>query len=145
MLVVKNPPANAGDVRDVGFIPGAGRSSGDGHSNPLQYSFLENSTDRGAWQASPWGHSWSNLACVVSLNKNKKNKFILLFLFFLKYSSSLYIDRGFWHISFPLSEELLLNISFRAGLLLVNIISFCLRKSLFLIWCWRIVSLAIEF
>ena len=79
MLVVKNPPANAGDVRDVGFIPGAGRSSGDGHSNPLQYSFLENSTDRGAWQASPWEHSWSNLACVVSLNKNKKNKFILPF------------------------------------------------------------------
>jgi len=46
-LVVKNPPANAGDVRDTGFIPGWGRSPGEGNSNPLQYSCLENPTDRG--------------------------------------------------------------------------------------------------
>ena len=50
-LVVKNPPANAGDRRDVGSIPGAGRSSGGGNGNPLQYSCLENSMDRGAWRA----------------------------------------------------------------------------------------------
>ena len=50
-LVVKNPPANAGDVRDVGSIPGSGRSPGGGHGNPLQYSGLENPMDRGAWQA----------------------------------------------------------------------------------------------
>ena len=37
MLVVKNPPANAGDIRDTGLIPGSGRSPGGGHSNPLQY------------------------------------------------------------------------------------------------------------
>ena len=48
-LVVKNPPANAGDVRDTGSVPGSGRSPGGGHGNPLQYSCLENSMDRGAW------------------------------------------------------------------------------------------------
>ena len=50
-LVVKNPSANAGGVRGVGSIPGSGRSPGGGQSNPLQYSCLENSLDRGAWQA----------------------------------------------------------------------------------------------
>ena len=51
VLVVKNPPANAGHIRDVGLIPELGRSSGGGHGNPLQYSCLENSMDRGAWWA----------------------------------------------------------------------------------------------
>ena len=50
-LVVKNPPANAGDIRDMGPIPGLGRSSAGGHGNPLQYSCLENPMDRGAWRA----------------------------------------------------------------------------------------------
>ena len=50
-LVVKNPPANAGEVRDVGLIPGLERSPGGGNSNPLQYSGLENPMDRGAWWA----------------------------------------------------------------------------------------------
>ena len=45
----KNPPANAGDTRDEGLIPGSGRSPGGGNGNPLQYSCLENSTDRGGW------------------------------------------------------------------------------------------------
>ena len=49
--VVKNPPANAGDSRDTGSIPGSGRSPGEGNGNPLQYSCLENPMDRGAWQA----------------------------------------------------------------------------------------------
>ena len=49
--MVKNPPANAGDVRGVGSIPGLGRSAGGGHGNPLQYSYLENPLDRGAWRA----------------------------------------------------------------------------------------------
>ena len=49
--MVMNLPANAGDVRDVGSIPGLGRSPGAGHGNPLQYSCLENPTDRGAWWA----------------------------------------------------------------------------------------------
>ena len=48
---VKNPPANVEDIRDVGLIPGSGRFRGGGHGNPLQYSFLGNSMDRRAWQA----------------------------------------------------------------------------------------------
>ena len=51
VLVVKNLPAKAGDVRDAGSIPVSGRSPGEGNGNPLQYSCLENSMDRGAWQA----------------------------------------------------------------------------------------------
>ena len=47
-LVVKNPPANAGDVRDAGSLPGSGRSPGGGDGNPLQCSCLENLMDRGA-------------------------------------------------------------------------------------------------
>ena len=47
-LVVKNTPGNAGEVRDVGSIPGLRRSFGGGHGNPLQYSCLENPMDRGA-------------------------------------------------------------------------------------------------
>ena len=46
--MVKNPPANAGDIRDWGSIPGSGRAPGGGHGNPLQYSCLENPMDRGA-------------------------------------------------------------------------------------------------
>ena len=51
MLVVKNPPANAGDIIDVDSIPGSGRSPGGGHGNLLQYSRLENPMDRGTWKA----------------------------------------------------------------------------------------------
>ena len=50
-LVVKNLPANAGDIRDVGLFPGSGRSPGEGHGNPLHYCCLENPMDRGAWRA----------------------------------------------------------------------------------------------
>ena len=50
-LVVRNSPANKGDIRDEGSIPGSGRSPRGGHGNPLQYSHLENPMDRGAWQA----------------------------------------------------------------------------------------------
>ena len=48
-LMGENPPVNAGDVRDSGSIPGSGRSPGRGHGSPLQYSYLENPMDRGAW------------------------------------------------------------------------------------------------
>ena len=54
-LVVKNSPANAGDIREKGSIPGWGRSPGGGHGNPLQNSCLENPLDRGAWQAAVHG------------------------------------------------------------------------------------------
>ena len=55
LLVLKNSPANAGDIRDTGSIPGSGRSPGGGHGNPLQYSCLENPMDRGAWRATVHG------------------------------------------------------------------------------------------
>ena len=51
VLGVKNPSANAGYVRNVGSVPGLGRSSGEGNGNPVQYSCLENPMDRGAWWA----------------------------------------------------------------------------------------------
>ena len=50
-LVVRNLPAKAGDLRESGLIPGSRRSPGGGHGNLLQHSGLENSMDRGAWQA----------------------------------------------------------------------------------------------
>ena len=52
---VKNQPANAGNIRDACSIPGSGRSPGVGNGNPLQYSCLENSMDRGAWWATVHG------------------------------------------------------------------------------------------
>ena len=51
VLEVKNTPVNAGDIRDMGLIPGSGRPPGGGHGNPLQYSCWENTMDRGVWQA----------------------------------------------------------------------------------------------
>ena len=56
VLVIKNPPANAGDRGDAGSMPGSGRSPGGGHGNPLQYSFLEKSMNRGDWQVHQWGY-----------------------------------------------------------------------------------------
>ena len=55
MLVVKNSPANAGDIRDMGSVPGLERSSRRGHGNPLQYSCLKNPKDRGT----PWASAHS--------------------------------------------------------------------------------------
>ena len=52
---VKNLPVNAEDIRDMGSIPGSGRSPGEGYGNPLKYSCLKNSMDRGAWQATVHG------------------------------------------------------------------------------------------
>ena len=63
-LVVKNLPANAGDIRDVGSIPELERSPGEGHSNPFQYSCLENPMDRSGLQSTGSQrvrHNWSNI------------------------------------------------------------------------------------
>ena len=59
--MIKNPPVNVGDLRDIGSIPGWGRSTGGGHGNPLQYTFLENPMDRGAWQATVHGVKESDI------------------------------------------------------------------------------------
>ena len=63
VLLIKNLPANAGDIRDAGLIPGLGRSPGRGNSNPLQYPCLENCMDRGDLQATVHGvaKSWTQL------------------------------------------------------------------------------------
>ena len=63
VLVVKNLPANVGDVRDMGSILGWGGFSEGGHGNPLQYSCLENAMDRGAWQVTVHrvAQSWTRL------------------------------------------------------------------------------------
>ena len=55
VLVVKNLPPRAGDIRDTGSIPGSGKYPGGEHGNPLQYSCLENPKDRGAWRATVHG------------------------------------------------------------------------------------------
>ena len=71
VLVVKNPPADAGDIRDMGSSPGSGRSPGVENGNPLQYSSLENSMDRGAWQA-----IYSSWACRESdMTKHTHSRF----------------------------------------------------------------------
>ena len=60
-LMVKNLPANAGDARYAGLVPGSRRSLGGGNGNPLQYSCLENPIDKGVWQATVHGvvKSWT--------------------------------------------------------------------------------------
>ena len=80
--MVKNLPASAGDLRDVGLIPGSGRSPGGGHGNPLQYSCLENSMDIGAQQATVPGVGKSQTQLnqlstqTLVLNEVKKKKTI---------------------------------------------------------------------
>ena len=62
--MVKNPPANAGDVRDVGLISTLGRSPGGGHGNPLRYYCSENLMDRGAW--------WVAVHSIIELNTTEE-------------------------------------------------------------------------
>ena len=59
--MVKNPPANAGDERHSGLILGWGISPGVGSDSPLQYSYLENSIDRGTWWSSLWDRKESDM------------------------------------------------------------------------------------
>ena len=74
VLVVKNPPTNAGDVRDASSIPGSGRAPGGGHSNPLQYSCLENPMDQGVWWATVHRvtKSWTQLKRLSAQALHKK-------------------------------------------------------------------------
>ena len=64
-MLKKHPPTNAGDIRDVGLIPGLGRSPGGGHENPLQCSCLEDPMDRKPWWAITWGHKESGVTAVT--------------------------------------------------------------------------------
>ena len=89
-LEAKNPPANVGDARDVGLIPGFERFPGGGHDNPFQYSCLGNPMDRGAWWATyrPWViksqtplsnwahvHNMAIRSTYISYNNFKQHKF----------------------------------------------------------------------
>ena len=76
--MVKNLPANAEDIRDMGSISGSGRSAGGGHGNPLQYFCLENPRDRGAWRATVHGVAKSP---TQKKRFSKTNKQTLGFLF----------------------------------------------------------------
>ena len=67
---MQNPPANAEVIRDTGFIPGLGRSPGEGNGNPLQYSCLGNSMDRGAWWATV--HSFQGQTGLKQLSTHGK-------------------------------------------------------------------------
>ena len=67
-LVVKNLPVNAGAIRDVGLIPGWGRSPGEEHGNTLQYSCLENSMDGGAWWFTVCGVAESHMTEQLTLS-----------------------------------------------------------------------------
>ena len=113
-LVVKNPPANAGDVRDTGLIPGWGRSPGGGNGSPLQSSCLENPMDRGAWWATVLSviQSWTRLKRLALMqygyyktlrkytSTRKKIQFSLslvdIFLYFLSFLSYAYILPKIW-------------------------------------------------
>ena len=80
VLVIKNLPGNAGDIRDAGSIPGLGRFSGEGNGHPFQYSCLENSTDKGTWHAAVHGlvKCWKQLSDSQSLTPTRKLGFTLL-------------------------------------------------------------------
>ena len=73
--MVKNPPADAGDTQDVGSVLGSGRSPGEGNDNPLQYSCLGNSMDRGAWRATVHGvaKSWTRLSEQIHTSLNDRS------------------------------------------------------------------------
>ena len=73
-LMVKNQSANAGNSRDLGSIPGSGRFIGEGHGNPLQYSCLENPTDRGY---STYGHEESDTTEVTQHTKHPKDSSVI--------------------------------------------------------------------
>ena len=95
--MVKNSPANAGEV---GLIPGLGRSPGEVHGNPLQYSCLQNSMDRGAWQATDHGvtKSWTGLCTHAHCYYCHYCLFLILFDRKLKNHIIQYLtlDKPFW-------------------------------------------------
>ena len=72
--MVKNPPTNAEDTRDLNSIPGLRRSPGEGNGSPLQYSCLENSMERRAWQATVHGvaKSWTQLSTYALMRRKER-------------------------------------------------------------------------
>ena len=106
VLVVKNPPANAGGGRDAGSIPGLGRSPGGGNGNPLQYSCLENPMDREAWWATVHrvAKTWTQLKW-LSIQAKRKGRDHLPSLKPLLSCSTRYFLIAYWpehsHVTTP--------------------------------------------
>ena len=144
-LVVKNPIANVGDIRDEGLIPGLGRSPGGEHGNPLQYSCLKKPMEKGAWRATVHGvqgvrHNWSGLACIHIWVTHKltlfphyriyeylflKGKNLILLIFFTKVHVKSLQVHTFLHVFFhslfsDLNPWLLEKIFFSPQVILVN-------------------------
>ena len=96
-LMVKNLPVNAGDVRDAGSIPGSGRSPRGGHSNPLQYSCLENPTYRGAWWATLHGvaKSWTWLKWLSSRSSSSSSRVNMQYYMLQVYNIAIYNFKGY--------------------------------------------------
>ena len=89
----KNLPANTRDLRDVGWIPGLGRSPGGGYGNPLRYSCLENPMDKGAWQATVHrvAQSWTWLKWL------SRHKYVYaIYIYSFSYSFPLWFIIGYW-------------------------------------------------
>ena len=114
VLVVKNPLANAGDIRIMVLIPGLGRSLGGGYSNPLQYSCLENLKDRGVWGATVHGvaKSWTRVkrlsthtlhshSTISYHNSASAGRNLICFQ-----KTTSFLNSGPMHILFPLTETL---------------------------------------
>ena len=110
-LEVKNPPANAGDIRDMGSIPGSGKTPGGGHGNPLQYSCLENPMDRGTWQAIVYrvAKSWKRLSM--------HSCWLVYISFCIKLLSSAFFSKGMICIgSFNVLDTNLLSVIWTANI-----------------------------
>ena len=110
VLVIKNPPANSGDKRNAGLIPGWGWSPGGGHGNPLQYSCLENPMDRGAWQIQSMGsqrdgHNWSDLAHINTNILYKWDIFIAIKSISFSVETQVWLFDSSFLKKFPLLEE----------------------------------------
>ena len=95
VLVVNNLTANAGDIRDMGSIPGSGRCPGGGHGKPLQYSCLENPMDRGAWWAAVDG---------VARSQTRLSDFTFTFHFYAL-EKEMATHSGILAWEFPWTEE----------------------------------------
>ena len=110
-LGVKNTPANAGDLRDTGSVPGSGRSPGGGHRNPLKHSFLENPMDRGAWRAAVRGVSRSQQWLGTNAFVSALSSAWFLFFFFTKCLIALFLMSLFLCLSLSFSNVLKMIVS----------------------------------
>ena len=115
MVVLKNPPANAGYLRDASSIPGSGRSPGEGNGNPLQYSCLENPMDRGAWWATVHGVAKSRTRLKQLSTGILKPSVFTSLMFLTQYPLRICCCRngglmlrgwGYWILRSPLRREL---------------------------------------